>query len=283
MNTIPTLGFGIGLREPHYEEILQHRPAWIDWLEIISENFMEMHGGYTAMLQDLRADYPIVMHGVALSIGSTDPLDQPYLAKLKSLAEAINPAMISDHLCFTGVGGVNMHDLLPVPLTEEALEHIIPRIQAVQEFLGRRLFLENPSSYLEFEASTIPEWEFLVRLQEATGCGLLLDVNNIYVSSVNHGFDPYRYMQAIPAEAIGYVHLAGHCEKPGYLFDTHDHPVSEEVWQLYRATLQEKGQLNSMVEWDSHIPPLASLRQHLAQARSIAAEIQPKHAASAEL
>lgn len=271
-NNIPTLGFGLGLREPHYREVLEHRPRAVDWFEIISENFMDMHGGYTAMLQDIGRDYSLVMHGVVLSIGSTDPLDVTYLKKLAGLASDIKPAMISDHLCFTGVGGLNTHDLLPVPLTEEALAHIGDRVKQVQDFLGRRLFLENPSSYLEFAESTIPEWEFLARLSEATGCGLLLDVNNIYVSSVNHSFDAFEYMRAIPAEAIGYVHLAGHSEKPGYLFDTHDHPVPDAVWQLYRETIQHKGRLNTMVEWDEHIPEFSVLLEHLQKAREIAGQ-----------
>lgn len=268
----PSLGFGLGLRAPHYEQVLRERPRNVDWFEIVSENFIEMHEGYTAMLQDLRRDYPIVMHGVSLSIGGTDPLNAEYLTKLKRLADAIDPAMISDHLCFTGVQGKNTHDLLPVPLTGEALEHIAARVRQVQERLGRRLYIENPSSYLEFADSTIPEWEFLTRLAEAADCGLLLDVNNVYVSGVNHGFDAKAYIDAIAADRIGYVHLAGHTPKDGYLLDTHDHPVADEVWELYRYTLRQKGFLNTMIEWDDHIPPFEALTAELDKARAIVEE-----------
>lgn len=263
------IGLGLGLREPHYNEVLENRPKEVEWFEIISENFMDMHGGYLAMLQDIRRDYPLVMHGVALSIGSTDPLDKKYLKKLYSLAEVIKPAMISDHLCFTGVEGVNTHDLLPIPLTEEALNHVRDRVVEVQNILGRQICLENPSSYLEFEASTIPEWEFVARLAEEAGCGILLDVNNVYVSSVNHGFDPREYIDVIPESRIGYVHLAGHSQKPGYLFDTHDHPVPDAVWDLYEYALLTKGTLNTMIEWDSNIPAFSELLLNLQKIREI--------------
>ncbi|MBV8938402.1 MAG: DUF692 domain-containing protein [Alphaproteobacteria bacterium] len=267
---LPYLGFGLGLRAPHYDDALRQEHLPVDWFEIISENFIEAHPGYWEFLQDVRRRHPLVMHGVSLSIGSVDPLNADYLAKLKKLAEAIRAAWVSDHLCWTGVHGRNTHDLLPVPYSEEALRHIAGRVRQVQEALGRPLVLENPSSYVEFTTSSMPEWEFLGRLAELTGCGLLLDVNNVYVSAFNHGFDARRYIDAIPADRIVQIHLAGHQHHGTHIIDTHDREVIGEVWALYAYTLQRKGEISTMVEWDEHIPELSVLLAELEKARQAA-------------
>ncbi len=269
-NTYPYLGFGLGLRAPHYDDILRDRPA-VDWFEIISENFLDAHGGYWEFLTDLRRDYPFVMHGVGLSIGGDDPLDRDYLNKLRQLECFLHPAWVSDHLCFTTHGGHNTHDLLPIPYTEPMLHHVADRVRQVQDFLGRPLVLENPSTYLAFNASTIPEWEFLARLAQDTGCGLLLDVNNVYVSAFNHGFDAQNYIDAIPAEHIAQIHLAGHCHKGTHIIDTHDAHVADPVWELYAYAMRRKGRISTMIEWDDAIPPLSALITELTQARHYAA------------
>lgn len=269
MNT-PQLGFGLGLRTPHYDTFLKDRPKDVNWLEIISENYIGAHAGYWKMLADLRHDYPFVMHGVSLSIGSTHALNNEYLNKLKALADFLDVAWVSDHLCYTGVNGENTHDLLPIPYTEEALKHLIPRIHKVQETLGRAFVFENASSYLEWNGSTISEPEFLNALHKATGCGILLDVNNVYVSSFNHGWDAKAYIDAIPADAIMQYHLAGHTNKGSHLIDTHNAPVIDNVWELYRYTLATKGQRSTMVEWDADIPELDVLIAELDKARQAA-------------
>jgi uncharacterized protein (UPF0276 family) len=265
------LGFGLGLRAAHYDEILASRPRGIDWFEIISENFIEAHNGYWDFLADLRRDYPIVMHGVSLSIGSTDPLNLRYLAKLKALANHLAAPWISDHLCWTGINGKNTHDLLPIPTNEETLRHVTARVREVQDRLGRRIVLENPSTYLEFSSSDMPEHEFLARLAEAADCGLLLDVNNVYVSAFNHGFDARRYIDAIPAERIVQIHLAGHQHHGTHIIDTHDNHVLDDVWALYAYTIQTKGPISTMVEWDDNIPALTVLTAELDKARAVAA------------
>lgn len=270
---IPQLGFGLGLRAPHYDNFLQERPKAVEWLEIISENYIGAHKGYWKMLADLRHDYPLVMHGVSLSIGSTHALDSDYLNKLKTMADFLEVTWVSDHLCYTGVNGENTHDLLPIPYTEEALQHLIPRIQKVQETLGRTFVFENASSYLEWNGSTISEPEFLTALHKATGCGILLDVNNVYVSSFNHGWDAKAYIDAIPADAIIQYHLAGHTNKSTHLIDTHNAPVIDNVWELYRYTLAAKGQRSTMIEWDADIPELSILIEELEKAR-MAANLQ---------
>ena len=233
---LPNLGLGVGLRSPHFNYILENNPS-VDWFEIISENFMDTGGRPRYVLDQNAERYPVVMHGVSLSIGSTHPLDFEYLAKLKKLAQEISPVWVSDHLCWTGMAGLNTHDLLPLPLTEEALAHIVERIRIVQDFLERPLILENPSTYLEFESSTIDDWEFLGRMAEAANCGLLLDVNNIYVCSRNHGWDPIKYIRSIPADRLVQFHLAGHEDNGSHLIDTHDSAVVDEVWELYRLAL----------------------------------------------
>jgi uncharacterized protein len=271
-NSCHNLGFGLGLRAPHYEEILRDRPKNIDWFEIISENYLDAHEGYWDFLADIRRDYPIVMHGVSMSIGGTDPFDAAYVQKLKNLIDFLQPAWVSDHLCFTAVKSHNTHDLLPIPYTQESLRHVSARILEMQERLGRALVIENPSTYLEFEASEIPEAEFLSLMAEATGCGLLLDINNVYVSSFNHNFDARAYVDAIPARSIAQIHLAGHQNLDTHIIDTHDDHVIDPVWDLYAYALAQKGARSTMIEWDDKIPPLATLIAELDKARAIAAQ-----------
>jgi uncharacterized protein len=269
-----TLGFGLGLRPQHYPAILDgpsEIARSIDWFEILSENYMVDGGRPLARLMEIRARYPIVMHGVSLSIGSTDPLHRDYLAHLKALAARVEPAIISDHLCWTGVAGLNMHDLLPLPLTQEALAHVAARVDQVQSFLGREIALENVSTYVTFAADAVPEWEFLAEIVRRTGCRLLLDVNNVYVSAFNHDFRATDYIDGIPREAVAYIHLAGHDSHRTYIIDTHDHPVVEDVWQLYAYAIRRLGSVATMIERDDKIPPLAELTQELAHARRIAA------------
>jgi uncharacterized protein len=268
----PVQGFGLGLRPEHYGDFIERAPA-VDWLEIISENYMVPGGKPLAHLDRIRRDYAMVMHGVSLSIGSVDPLDFDYLRELKSLAERTEPAWISDHLCFTGVDHTQLHDLLPMPCTEAALVHLVERVSRVQDFLGRRIALENVSSYVAYAADEMPEWEFVTALAKRADCMLLLDVNNVYVSSVNHGFDAHRYIDAIPADRICHLHLAGHEDRGDYLVDTHDHPVCPAVWDLYAYTVGRLGALPTMIERDDHIPPLGELLAELDQARSIAARV----------
>ena len=265
---LPNLGFGLGLRHAHYDYILKHRPK-VGWFEIISEDFMDAHQGHWELLADLGESYPIIMHGVSLSVGSPDPLNRDYLKKLKRLADFLNPPWISDHVCWTGVHGVNTHDLMPVPYTEEALKHFTTRIREVQDFLGRPLLLENPSTYLDFAVSTMPEWEFIARMAEGADCGLLLDVNNIYVSAYNHEFDAKTYLQALPADRVLQIHLAGHSNKGTHIIDTHDRPVIDEVWALYRDTVALMGAKSTMIEWDANIPQFPVLLAELHKAEAM--------------
>jgi uncharacterized protein (UPF0276 family) len=269
----PFLGFGLGLRAIHYDAVLKNLPKNVDWFEIISENFIEAHKGYWEFLADLCKDYSIVMHGVSLSIGSTDTINLEYLKKLKKLAEFLQPPWISDHLCWTGINNKNTHDLLPLPYTEEALRHTTARVKQVQDILGRQIVLENPSTYLEFNSSTISEWEFLARLAEDADCGLLLDVNNVYVSSFNHGWDAKTYIDAIPAERIAQIHLAGHENRGTHIIDTHNNYVIDEVWKLYDYTIRSKGMINTMIEWDENIPEFSVLTAELDKARNVAARM----------
>jgi len=264
-------GFGLGLRPQHYADFLAD-PQRVDWLELISENYMVPGGKPLAMLDAIRADYPVALHGVSLSIGSTEPLDRNYLARLKQLAHRVEPLWVSDHLCWTGVAGKNSHDLLPLPYSEEALRLVVAHVRQVQDLLGERILLENVSSYLEFTDSVIPEWAFLGAVAEQADCLLLLDVNNVYVSSVNHGFDPREYLRHLPGERIQQIHLAGHSDHGEYIVDTHDHPVCDAVWALYREACIQFGEVAAMIERDDHIPPLAELIAELDQARGIAAE-----------
>lgn len=271
-STRPQLGFGLGLRVDHYETILNSEPA-VDWFEIISENYLVPGGKPLHYLDRIRERYPLVMHGVSLSIGSTDPLNRDYLKQLKALATRVQPPWISDHLCWTGVHGRNMHDLLPLPYTEETIDHVASRIRQVQDFLGRQILIENVSSYVGFAQSQLSEWDFLREISERADCLLLFDVNNVYVSSVNHGFDPLDYLNGMPAARVQQFHLAGHEDHGRYIIDTHDHPISDPVWDLYAQALRRFGPVSTMIERDDHIPPLAELIDELDRARRIAAQV----------
>jgi len=266
----PRLGFGAGLRPDHFDDLLT-APHRVDWLEAISENFMDSGGRPLHVLETLRREVPIALHGVALSIGSADPLNETYLARLASLVKRIEPALVTDHLCWSGVGGRALFDLLPLPYTEEALRHVVRRVTAVQERLGRRILLENPSTYIAFEQSTIPEWEFLTAVAEGADCGILLDVNNVHVSAFNQGFDPADYLRGLPPARIGQIHLAGFTDMGNYLFDTHSAPVHEEVWQLYQLAVRLFGSVSTLVEWDADIPPFSRLCDEVDHARELAA------------
>ena len=272
----PYLGFGLGLRPQHYPDLLERpddAPApRVDWFEIISENYMSAGGRPLINLDRVRERYPMVMHGVSLSIGSVDPLDQDYLDSLKALAERVDPAWISDHLCWTGVDGVNLHDLLPLPYTEEALAHVVDRIGQVQDHLGRRIALENASTYVTFTHSETSEWDFLAEMAKRADCDLLLDVNNIFVSGFNHGFDPIDFIEGLPAERIAQIHLAGHEHNETHIVDTHDAPVIEAVWSLYGEAIRRLGPITTMIERDADIPPLADMETELDRARAIAAK-----------
>jgi len=272
-SSFPHLGHGIGLRPPHYQALARssasERPP-VDWVEIISENFMVAGGNPRAVLRDVRARLPVAMHGVSLSLGSVDPLDEVYLTELAELAREIEPAWISDHLCWSSFGGHTGHDLWPLPFTEEALVHVAARVHAVQERLGRPLLVENVSSYLRFSHSTLAEWELLAELTARTGCGVLLDVNNVYVSAHNHGFAARDFLDGIPVGRVGQIHLAGHRDEGTHLLDTHDHPVCDGVWDLYTAAVERFGGVATLIERDDDIPPLDEL---VAEARR-AAEIE---------
>ncbi|KAB8038248.1 MNIO family bufferin maturase [Janthinobacterium aquaticum] len=264
---LPNLGLGVGLRHPHFQHILAHGPQ-VDWFEIISENFIDNHGYARHVLDTVAAQVPIVMHGVSMSIGSSAPLDMVYLHKLRALAGELKPAWISDHLCWTGAASLNSHDLLPMPLDEASLRHVAGRVTQVQDFLGRPLILENPSSYVEFAGSSMPEWEFLSRLAQQTGCGLLLDVNNVHVSAHNHGFDAVHYIEQLPHAQIVQIHLAGPTDCGEVLIDTHDAPVPAAVWRLYALAQQLTGGVSALLEWDANIPPYPQLLAELAKARA---------------
>jgi len=265
------LGFGLGLRTDHFEEVLQSNPK-VDWFEVISENFMVAGGKPRYYLQQVRERYPIVMHGVSMSLGSTDPLDMDYLRRLKSLADEVQPAWISDHLCWSQLGGLNSHDLLPMPYTEEALKHIVANIKQAQDFLGRQMLIENVSSYISYRESAMTEWEFYSAVVEEADCLMLLDINNIYVSARNHHFDAEQYLEAINPQRVRQMHLAGHSDYGDYIIDTHDHPVVDSVWQLYAKAIQRFGPVSTMIERDDDIPVLAELIEELNQARRISAE-----------
>jgi hypothetical protein len=264
------LGYGVGLRTTHFSHILAHWPR-VDWFEIISENFLDSRGRPRYVLEQIAERYPVVMHGVSLSIGSTDPLDFNYLGKLKSLAAHVRALWISDHLCWTGVAGRNTHDLLPLPFNEQSLAHVAARVRIVQDFLERPLVLENPSSYVTFASSTMPEWQFLSRLVEQTGCQLLLDVNNVYVSGVNHDFDPEEYIRALPHEQIVQFHLAGHTDCGTHCIDTHDGPVIDPVWRLYQLASRLCGHAATLLEWDDRIPDFGTVHAEVLKARELAA------------
>ncbi len=271
---LPDLGIGVGLRTAHFGVILGQHPE-VDWFEILSENFMDTGGRPLHVLDQVAERYPVALHGVSMSIGSTDPLNHEYLGKLKALAERSRARWVSDHLCWTGVLGRNTHDLLPMPYTEEALRHTAARVRQVQEILERPLILENPSSYVEFAASSMSEWEFLARLCAEADCGLLLDVNNVYVSAFNHGFDPHVYIDALPAERVVQYHVAGHTNKGTHIIDTHSDHALDEVWELYRRATARTGSVATLYEWDENIPEWDVLLAEAHKARVWRAQPQP--------
>lgn len=275
---LPDLGVGVGLRIPHYRHVFEHRPR-VDWFEIISENFMVDGGMPLANLERALASYRLVQHGVSLSIGSTDPLDFDYLRRLKALARKVRSPWVSDHLCWTGAHGINLHDLLPLPYTEEAVRHVAARARVVQDFLEVRLALENVSSYLTFTSSRMSEWEFLSAIVEEADCGILLDVNNVYVSSYNHGFDPGAYVDGVPHHRIVQFHLAGHTHQGKYILDTHSDHVADAVWALYRRALVHTGDVSTLIEWDDDLPAFEVLAAEAEKARAIREEVARARAA----
>ena len=263
----PHLGFGLGLRTQHYPYIFENTPL-VDWFEVISENFIDTDGRPKHNLERIKERYPIVMHGVALSIGTIDPLNSEYLQKLKTAMHWINPAWISDHLCWTGVAHKNTHDLLPVPYTEAALSHVVARIKAVQDYIERPMAFENPSTYLEFKSSSMHEAEFIARMLEASNAYLLLDVNNVYVTCYNHSLDPKAYIDALPLDRVVQIHLSGHTNKGTHIIDTHDDYVVDEVWDIYRYVLQKAKRVpNTMIEWDDQMPDFPVLLAELEKAK----------------
>ena len=249
---------GVGLRPTHYASILERRPD-VGWFEAITENYMDSGGRPIDVLEKIRAQYPVALHGVSLSIGSSDPLDPEYLSRWKRLIDRIDPFIVSDHLCWTSTGGHQAHDLLPMPYTEAALSHVVDRVQAVQETLGRPLHLENVSSYVSYRHSEMPEWEFLAQIAARSGCKILLDLNNIHVSAFNHGFDPLAYLEGIPAGTVGQFHLAGYTDMGEFYFDTHSAPVVPAVWDLYARAVAKYGKIPTLIEWDEEIPSLDRL------------------------
>jgi uncharacterized protein (UPF0276 family) len=266
-SALPT-GAGIGLRAPHVQQVIAERPA-VPWLEVHSENYYVDGGPALAALMRLRADYPLSLHGVGMSLGGADPLDRLHLAKLARLIERTEPALVSEHLCWSAAGGRHLNDLLPLPYTDEALAHVCARVTEVQEYLGREILVENVSSYLAFADATIPEWEFVAAVARSTGCRLLCDVNNIYVNAVNHAFDADAYLAALPRDAIAEIHLAGFDASGPCLIDTHGAPVAPDVWALYRRAIVRFGPVPTLIEWDTDIPAFAVLQREAATAQSI--------------
>ncbi len=264
----PHLGMGLGLRTEHYKYILEHVPP-VDWFEILTENYLVDGGAPLHYLDKIREHYPLVMHGVSLSIGSPDPLNVDYLSKVKQLADRIQPKWISDHLCWTGVHQRNMHDLLPLPYTQKYIDHVVERVTMVQDFYQQKILLENVSSYITYKESEMTEWEFLSEIANRADCLILLDINNIYVSAFNHGFEPETYLNYIPVSRVQQFHLAGHLTCENYIIDTHDHPVIKEVWELYAKAIKRFGDISTMIERDDHIPPFEELFQELDYARNI--------------
>ena len=263
-----SLGMGLGLRTEHYHHILEQLPA-VDWFEILTENYLVDGGNPLYYLDKVCEHYPLVMHGVSLSIGSTDPINFDYLKKVSQLAERVQPKWISDHLCWTGVHQRNIHDLLPLSYTEKTIQHVVERIKCVQDFYKRQLVLENVSSYITYKESEMTEWEFLTEIAQRADCFILLDINNIYVSAYNHGFNPETYLHSIPIERVQQFHLAGHLNCGDYIIDTHDHPVINEVWDLYAKAIRRFGDVSTMIERDDHIPPFEELWQELRYAKKI--------------
>ncbi|MGH7294919.1 MAG: MNIO family bufferin maturase [Polyangiaceae bacterium] len=271
-HSIPDLGVGVGFRRPHVTGVLRDRPS-MDWFEVISENYLGEGGALRANLEALRSTYRVVPHGVSLSIGGTDPLDLDLLTRLASLVRRIDAPWCSDHLCWTGLAGVDVHDLLPLPFTRRTLEHVVERVKRVQGTLGVPFALENASSYMEYAESTMPEHAFLAELAERADCGVLLDVNNVYVNAHNHGFDAEAYVDAVPAERVVQIHLAGHADRGAYLLDTHGDHVKAEVWELYRRAIRRCGPVSTLIEWDEDIPPWDVLSAEARIARRVRHEV----------
>jgi len=272
MMTRPFLGFGLGLRTEHYQHVIDNKPQ-VDWFEIISENYMVPGGKPLANLDKIRQDYPMVMHGVSMSIGSTDPINTHYLAKLKQLIDRVEPKWISDHLCWTAVDHINSHDLLPLPYNESTIDHLVDRIKQVQDTIGRQMLIENLSSYVTYNHSDMPEWEFVNEIAKRADCYILLDLNNIFVSANNHHFDPKDYVDGIDSERVMQFHLAGHSYNGEMIIDTHDHDVCDPVWSLYDYALSQFGAVSTMIERDDNIPPFEQLRQELSIAETIAEKV----------
>jgi len=268
-NNRPYLGYGLGLRKEHYETVLNERPK-VDWFEIVSENYMVDGGKPLDYLTRIREHYPMVMHGVSMSIGSTEPLNFDYLKQLKELIKRVEPEWISDHLCWTGVNGLNLHDLMPLPYTEEAIQHVADRVSQVQDYLGQQILLENVSSYVSYTDSVMTEWEFFREVTKRADCKILLDINNIYVSAYNHNFDPFTYLTAMPGERVHQFHLAGHTHENNLIIDTHDHPIADPVFDLYAAAVEHFGRVSTMIERDDNIPPLQELLDELEHVKNIA-------------
>lgn len=266
------LGYGLGLRPEYYDDVVDGEPE-VDWFEVLSENYMVKGGKPLYYLDRISERYPIVMHGVSLSVGGTDPLDRDYLKSLKSLAKRVKPAWISDHLCWTGHGGQNLHDLMPLPYTEEAVQHVAGRVEQTQDYLGRRILLENVSSYVTYRHSEMSEWEFLTAIAEEADCLVLLDINNIYVSAVNHGFSPEAYLYGVPVERVQQFHLAGHTSYDHLIIDTHDQPIVTPVWELYAKALERFGPVSTLIERDDNLPRFSELMGELQEARRVGARV----------
>ncbi len=280
LNGFKDLGVGVGLRPIHYEHFLKEKPQSVSWVEVISENFMNWKNQKIEkplnILEKIRKDYPVILHGVSLSIASCDPLNKDYLVALRDLVHKIEPSWISDHVCWTGVSGENLHDLLPIPYNEESLKLIVTKVKQVQDFFGRQILLENPSTYLQFEEDDMPEWEFLNELSKQADCGILLDINNIYVSSINHNFDAMTYLKSISKNRVCQIHLAGHSNKETHLVDTHDSPICDEVWDLYKWSVTHFGHISTMVERDGNIPEWSELELEVDKIATIRKEQDEK-------
>ncbi len=275
----PVSGAGIGLRPQHLDFVLEHKPA-VNWFEVLTDNYFGPEGEALADLEQIRSHYPITMHSVGMSVGSTDPINWDYVGKIKALADRFQPAWVSEHLCWTSAHGVNFHDLLPLPYTEETINHVAGRISKIQDFLGRRLLIENVSSYLTFKESQMPEAEFVSAVAEKADCGILLDVNNIFVSQYNHGDKAMDYIRSTPAERVGEIHLAGGEERDGYMLDTHSREVPDDVWEIYRAAIEHCGDTPSLIEWDNDIPEFSVLAGEASKAEYILNPQSPQYEAT---
>lgn len=265
--------FGVGLRPTHYPFLSEKKPVHAQWFEVISENYMDTFGRPLATLEKIRSEYPIAAHGVSMSIGAPTGLNFEYLKKLKSFVDRVQPQIVSDHFCWTGTGGYNFHDLLPIPFTKKYQEELVARIDRVQSFLGRKIFLENVSSYITYKISEMSEWEFISEVCQRSGCGLLFDVNNLYVNATNYDFDPQTYIENIPPKAIGQIHLAGFTDRGSFLFDTHSAPVYSEVWKLYKKVVEHAPNVPVIIEWDENLPEFSELEAEAKKAKTIWSEV----------